>query len=75
MKTYTVIRNGKCFSCGNLSSAIIGEVDAETKEEAVLKAQDNWIYERFGQAGAMRENEIYEEEKFLEGDFIAEEVK
>jgi hypothetical protein len=59
---YTVKRN-KNF---------LAEVDVNSEKEAIDKAQDDWLYEKFGQGGALREGEKTEEEKFLGGTFTAE---
>jgi hypothetical protein len=75
MKIFDVIRNGKCLECGQLSSKILGEFDAETPEEAIDKAQSSWIYDNYGEAGSLREEDIKKEDEFLQGDFVAEEIK
>ena len=73
MKTFGVIRKGKCMTCDKESEIFLGEFEAQTSEEAIQKAQDDWSYEKFGQAGAIREEDIAEEEEFLNGEFIAKE--
>ena len=73
MKIYDVFRVGKCVKCGQNVREKLGVFKAETKEEAIRQAQSRWSFDNFGQAGAMRENEILEEEKFLSTEFITEE--
>jgi hypothetical protein len=53
----------------------LGEFDAETPEEAIDKAQSSWIYDNYGEAGSLREEDIKKEDEFLQGDFVAEEIK
>lgn len=73
MKNYDVYRIGKCAKCGQQTRENLGEFEAEIKEEAISKAQKAWSFGNFGQGGALRENDIAEEESFLNAEFIAEE--
>jgi len=75
MKTFEVIRYGNCVECGKVITQFLGEIETETKEEAIDKAIQNWSYDHFGQAGALRENELREEEIFLNGKFKAREIE
>ena len=75
MKTFEVLRYGLCIECGQIDTQFLGEYDTETKEEAIEKAQENWLYEQFGQAGALRENDLRKEEEFLNADFHAKEIE
>ena len=76
LKNYLVSRKGKCIKCGQFVQEQIGfEIEAETKEDAIRKAQARWSFESFGSAGALRENDIAEEESFLNAEFIAQEEK
>jgi hypothetical protein len=71
---YNIVRNGKCLSCGQLSSMFIAEAEAKNSEEAIDIAKSHWINEKYGDAGSLREEEIREEDEFLQGDFVAEKV-
>lgn len=75
MKTFEVVRHGKCIECGQVSIQFLGEVEAGAKEGAIEKAKATWLYEHFGQGGALRETETITEEDFLNADFKANEIK
>lgn len=74
LKTYNVFRLGKCTKCGQNVREGLGEFETEIKEEAINKAVVKWSFNNFGQAGALRENDLNEEELFLNAEFIAEEI-
>lgn len=72
---FEVERIGKCIICGQDSIISLGEFEAETEQEAINKALEEWGYDNFGQAGALRENDQTKEEMFLNAKFIAIEIK
>lgn len=71
---YKVFRIGKCVKCGQNVREGLGEFEAEIEEEAIDKAIAEWSFDNFGQAGALRENDLTEEALFLNAEFIAEEI-
>lgn len=72
---YEVKRIGKCIECYQDVVSYLGDYEAETQQEAIDKAIKDWMYIQFGQAGALVENDIAREERFLNAKFIASEVK
>lgn len=72
---YEVKRIGKCIECNQDTVLDLGEFEASTEQEAIDKAIADWIYEIFGEGGALREDDIVKEEKFLNAKFIANEMK
>lgn len=72
---FEIKRIGKCIECQQDTVTYIGEFEADTEQEAIDRAIADWLHERFGEAGALREDEIVKEEKFLNAKFIASEVK
>ena len=75
MKTFEVLRIGKCYTCGHKTQIWLGEFDTETEKDAINKAIENWDYENFGQAGALRERDERKNEEFLDAKFIAKEIR
>jgi hypothetical protein len=72
---YEVKRVGKCIECQQDVISYLGTYEGIMQDEAINKAIAEWIYDRFGQAGALQSNDIITEEKFLNAKFIASEVK
>jgi len=72
---YEVKRIGKCIECQQDTVTYLGTYEGIVEQEAIDKAIDEWMYDEFGQVGALREDEIVKEEKFLNAKFIASEVK
>ena len=72
---FEVKRIGKCIECQQDTVTYLGEFETNTEQEAIDKAISHWFYEQFGEAGALREDEIVKEEKFLNAKFIANEIK
>lgn len=64
MRNISVLQNGEIIS--------IQEESILSDEEAILKAQEDWLYYQFGQAGALTEKDIQIENKFLKSTFTIE---
>lgn len=73
MRIYSVYRIGKCVKCSQDVTEFLGDFEAENEKESINKAQSEWSFDNFGQAGAIRENEITEEKVFLDAEFEAKE--
>lgn len=65
-KLWTIYRNNKEVDCN---------IEAETAEIAIDKHCDNRSYDKYGQAGAMTEEQISDENQYLNADFRALEQK
>ena len=63
MKNYTVKRNG---------IILMEEVRAHTDDDAISQVQDRFLFDNFGQGGALTEIEVTQETEYLDGDFTAE---
>jgi hypothetical protein len=72
---YEVKRMGKCIECGQDTTTYLGEFEGITEQEAINKAIKNWIYEQFGEAGALKDNDIMKEERFLNAMFSSKQMK
>ena len=71
MKTYEVVRQGKCITCGQEGETYLGEFEAVNKLDAIHKAIEVWNYDNFGESGAMKEQDIAKEKEFLHAHFVA----
>ncbi len=74
MKEYEVLRIGKCPLCEHKGEILVGEVSANSEEEAIDKALENWNHENFGDGGALREEDKSKEENFMNAKFIARKI-
>lgn len=72
---FEVKRIGKCIECNQDTVSYLGEFEANTEQEAIDKAIKFWIYNEFGEGGALIEDDVFKEEKFFNAKFIAKEVK
>lgn len=61
--TYTVKRNGK---------TLMEEVRAHSEEDAIQQVQDQWLWDNFGQAGALTELQVSIENDYFNAEFTAE---
>ena len=75
MKVFLVHRYGKCVECGKVEKTELGEFEGLTSQDAVEKAQELWLYERFGEGGALRDFEKPIEESFLDAQFPTEYIR
>lgn len=66
MRTITVFRNKTIIK-------VIEDTEI-SGEEAIAQAQDDFMFENFGQGGALTEIQISKEEKFLNAEFRADVV-
>jgi len=74
MKLYNIFRYGRCIECGLIITTFLGSFEADSREEAIEQAIENWQNEQFGQGGALRDFEKAKEENFLDADFSAKEI-
>jgi len=64
MNNYTVKRNGV---------VLMEEVRAHTEDDAISQVQDRFLFDNFGQGGALTEHQISRENEYLNAEFTAEE--
>jgi len=63
MNLYTVKRNGVI---------LMEEVRAHTEDDAINQVQDRFLFDNFGQGGALTEHDVAKETEYLNGDFSGE---
>lgn len=48
------------------------EVRAHTEDDAINQVQDRFLFDNFGQGGALTEHDVAKETEYLNGDFSGE---
>lgn len=72
MNNWEVVRIGICYCCGNEAKMYLGEYEAENEQEAIDRAIEMWGHGNFGEAGAIRQDDITKENAFMDAEFKAE---